>query len=67
MVSVFASSVGLDPGRLKTTNIGICCFTADQAALSSMSKDGLARNQDNMSEWSDMSTHRLLLLLLQLQ
>jgi hypothetical protein len=24
------------------------------------SKDWLARNQNNVSEWSDMSTHRLL-------
>jgi hypothetical protein len=26
-----------------------------------MSKDWLARNQNNVSEWSDMSTHGLLL------
>ena len=42
--------------------IGICCFSDKQVALRSKSKDWLARNQDNVSEWSDMhmSTHGLL-------
>ena len=31
-----------------------------QAALRRKSKEGLARNENNVSEWSDMSTHRLL-------
>jgi hypothetical protein len=31
-----------------------------QAALRSKSKDWLARNQNNVSEWSDMFTHGLL-------
>ena len=30
--------------------------------IMSKSKDWLARNQDNVSEWSNMSTHELLLL-----
>jgi len=35
--------------------IGICCFSTKHAALRRKSKDWLARNQDNMSEWGDMS------------
>jgi hypothetical protein len=52
MVSVLASSAE-DP---KVYEIGIC-----YAALRRKSKDGLARNQNNVSEWSDMSTCGLLL------
>jgi len=32
---------------------------AKHVALRSKSKDWLAQNQNNMSEWRDMSTHRL--------
>ena len=39
--------------------IGICCFSAKQAALERKNKDWLARNQDNVSEWGDMSIHGL--------
>ena len=53
MVSVFASSA-------VDYKIGICCFSAKHAALRSKSKDWLARNQNNVSEWDDMSIHRLL-------
>ena len=65
MVSVFASSVvdrGFKPwsGQTKDYTIGMCCFSTKHAALRSKSKDWLARNQNNVSEWSDMSTHRLL-------
>jgi hypothetical protein len=38
----------------------LCCFSAKHAALKSKSKDWLSRNEDNMSEWSDMFTHTLL-------
>jgi hypothetical protein len=38
-------------GQTKDYKIGICCFFAKQAALRSKSKDWLARNQDNVSEW----------------
>ena len=38
----------------------ICCLSAKHAALRRKSKDRLVRNQDNMSEWSDMSTRELL-------
>jgi hypothetical protein len=64
MVSVFTSSAvdrGFEPrsGQTKDYNIGICCFSAKHAALRRKRKDWLARNQDNVSEWSDMSTHGL--------
>ena len=49
--------VGLIPGRVKPkTKIGICCSSTKHAALRSKSKDWLARNQNNVFEWSDMST-----------
>ena len=65
MVSVLASSAvdrGLEPrsGQTKDYEIGICCFSAKHAALRRKSKDWLARNQINVSEWSDMSTRGLL-------
>ena len=65
MVSVLASSAVdrmFDPrsGKTKDCKIGICCFSAKHAALRRKSKDWLARNQDNVSEWGDMSIHGLL-------
>jgi hypothetical protein len=65
MISVLASSVvdrGFEPwsGQTKDYNIGICCFSAKHAALRRKSKDWLAQNQDNVSEWSEMSIHGLL-------
>jgi hypothetical protein len=59
MVSVFTSSVvdrGFESrsGQNKDNKIGICCFSAKHAALRRKSKDWSARNQNNMSEWSDM-------------
>ena len=64
MVSVLDSSaVKLDSssGRVKPDyKIGICCFSAKHAALRSKIKYGFARNQNNVSEWSDMSTRGLL-------
>ena len=47
-------------GQIKDYEIGICCFSAKHATLSIKSKDWLARNQDNVSEWGDMSILRLL-------
>jgi hypothetical protein len=38
----------------------MCCFSAEHAALRRKSKDWLARNQNNVSEWSDISTSGLL-------
>ena len=43
-------------GQTKDYTIGICCFSATYAALRRKSKDWLARNRDNVSEWGDMST-----------
>jgi hypothetical protein len=65
MVSLLASNTvdrgfELWSGQTKDYKIGICCFSAKRAALRSWSKDWSARNQNNMSEWSDMSTHELL-------
>ena len=67
MVNVVASSVvvlGVEPlsGQIKDYKIGICCFSAKHAALRRKSKDWLARNQDNVSKWSDTSTPELLSL-----
>ena len=61
MVSVLASSAidcGYEPrsGQTKECKIGICCFSAKNASLRRKSKDWLARNRNNMSEWSDIST-----------
>ena len=49
-------------GQTKDYKIGICCFSAKHAALRSKRKDGLARNQNNVSEWGDMSIRGLLFL-----
>jgi hypothetical protein len=59
MIRVFSSSAvnrGFDPklGQMKDYNISIYCFSAKYAALSRKSKDGLPRNQENVSEWNDM-------------
>ena len=65
MVSVFDSSA-VDrgfvsrPGKTKDYEIGICCFSVKNAALRRKSKDWFARNQDNVSEWGDMSIRGLL-------
>ena len=65
MVSVLASSAvsrGFEPrsGQTKDYEIGICCFSAKHAALRRKSTYWLARNQNNVSEWSDMFTRGLL-------
>ena len=66
MVSVLALSVwvdrGFEPrsGQTKDYTIVICCFSAKYAALRRKSKDWLARNQNNVSEWRDISTRGLL-------
>ena len=64
MVSVLASSRierGFEPrsDQTKDYKIGIYYFSAKNAALKRKGKDWLARNQYNVSEWSDMSTHGL--------
>ena len=65
MVSVLASSVvdrGFEPqsGQNKDYKIGICCFSTKETALRRKSKEWLTRNENNVSERSDMSTRRLL-------
>jgi hypothetical protein len=47
-------------GVKSKTEIGICCFSAKHTALRSESKDWLGQNQNNVSEWSNMSTCALL-------
>ena len=53
---------GFEPrsGQTKDYNIGICCFSVKYAALWRKSQDWLARNQDNVSKWGDMSVRGLL-------
>jgi hypothetical protein len=65
MVSMLTSSVvdrGFEPrsGQTKDYKIGICCFSARHTALRRKSKDWLARNQNSVFDWSDMSTCGLL-------
>jgi hypothetical protein len=48
----------------KDYEIGICCFSSKHAALRRKIKDWLARNQNNVSEWGDMSIRGLLFQLL---
>jgi hypothetical protein len=65
MVNRLALSVvdrGFEPclSQTKDYKIGICCISAKHAALKRKSKYWFALNQDNVSEWSDLSTHRLL-------
>ena len=65
MVSVLPSSVvgrGFEhrSGQIKDYKFGICCFFTKHTALRRKSKDWLAQNQDNVSEWSDMSIRGLL-------
>ena len=65
MVSVLASSAvdrRFDPrsDQTKDYKICMCCFSAKHAALSRKSKDWLARDQNNVSEWGDMYIRALL-------
>ena len=63
MVSMLVSSAvdcEFKPSQTKDGKIGICCFSIQHAALRSKSKDWLSWHQNNVSEWMDMSTCRLL-------
>ena len=60
MVSVLALSAvdrGFEPRSCQTKDyrIGSCCFSAKHATLRRKSKDWIARNQNNVLEWSNMS------------
>ena len=50
----------LRSAQTKDYIIGMCCFPAKHAALRRNSKDWLAQNQDNVSEWGEMSIRGLL-------
>ena len=64
MVSVLAWST-VDRGfeaqsdQTKDYKIGMFCFSSKHAALRSKVNDYWAPDQDNMSEWSDMSAREL--------
>jgi hypothetical protein len=65
MVSVLASSAidhMFEPrsGQTKDYKIDICCISAKHAALIRKSKDWVASNQYNVSEWCDISIRGLL-------
>ena len=66
MDSVLASCVidrGFEPlsGQTKEYKIGICCFSlSTRVSLKIKSKYSLVCNQDNVSEWGDMSIRGLL-------
>ena len=45
----------LRQGQAKDYKIGIYCFSVKHTALRRKSKDWLALNRDNVSEWGDMS------------
>ena len=65
LVSVLVS-IAVDRGfeprsdQTKDYKIGICCFSANQAGLKRKSRDWLACNHDNVSEWRDMFIRGLL-------
>ena len=52
--------MGSSPGRVKAENIKLVLVASLLSIqhLKGNGKDLLSRNQDNMSEWSDMSTHK---------
>ena len=60
MASVLASSAVDSWGQTTDYENGICCFSAKHTALRRKSKYGFARNQNKVSEWSDMSSRGLL-------
>ena len=65
MVSMLGSSAvdrEFEPrsGHAKDIKIDMCSFSAKHTTLRRKSTDWLARNQNNLSEWSDMSTHGML-------
>jgi hypothetical protein len=62
MLTSIAVDRGFEPrsGQTNDYKIGICCFSAKHAALRRKSKDWMARNQNNVPEWSDMFPRGLL-------
>jgi hypothetical protein len=47
-------------GQIKDYKFGICCFSSKHTALRRKSKQWLVLNQDNVSEWGDLSNRGLL-------
>ena len=65
MVSMFASNlidcgIELRFGQTKDNKMVICCLSSKHSAFRSKSKNWLAHNQANVSEWRNMSTCSLL-------
>ena len=62
MLTLSAVYCGFEPwlDQTKDYKIDICSLSFKYKALSRKSKDWLARNQNNVSEWGDMSIHGLL-------
>ena len=65
MIRVLASSAedrAFEPGsgQTKDYKIDVYCLSAKHAAVRRKSKGWLARNQNNVSEWNNMSTRGLL-------
>ena len=58
--SVVVSGFESLSGQTKDYRISICCFSAKHAVLRRKGSDWLVRNQDNVSEWRDMSICGLL-------
>ena len=50
----------LFPGGYNAVKTAFCCFFTKHTSLKGKNKDWLARSRDNVSEWSDVSTHRIL-------
>jgi hypothetical protein len=62
MLASIAVDRGFEPrsSQTKENIIGSCCFPAKHATLRRKSKDWLAGNQNNLSEYGDMSIRGLL-------
>ena len=64
MISMFASNVvdrvfETRSGQTKDNTVGICCFSAKHEVLRIKNKHWLALNQENVSDWSDISIRGL--------
>ena len=60
MISMFVSNVvdrvlETRSGQTKDITVDMCCFSATHAVLRIKNKHWLALNQDNVSDWSDIS------------
>ena len=62
MLALGAVDCRFEPRSCQTKGykICICCFSARHVALKRKSKDRFSRNQENVSDWNDMSTTGLL-------